>query len=54
MGYSLFDPLIAGGVAFWIILITGREVFKSHDELIWPEKIVCGHSDHQTASAGAT
>jgi hypothetical protein len=25
---------------------TGREVFASHEELIWPEKIVCGHSDH--------
>jgi Co/Zn/Cd efflux system component len=45
-GYSFFDPLIAGGVAVWFIVSTGREVLESHDELIWPEKIVCGHSDH--------
>jgi hypothetical protein len=25
------------------IASTGREVFQSHEELIWPEKIVCGH-----------
>jgi cobalt-zinc-cadmium efflux system protein len=45
-GYPLFDPLIAGGVAVWIIVSTGREVFESHEELIWPEKIVCDHPDH--------
>ena len=45
-GYSFFDPLIAGGIAFWIIVSTAREVFESHEELIWPEKIVCGHPDH--------
>ncbi len=45
-GYSFFDPLIAGGVAVWIIVSTGREVFGSHEELIWPEMIVCGHPDH--------
>jgi cation diffusion facilitator family transporter len=46
-GYSIFDPLIAGGIAVWIIISTVREVFASSDELIWPEKIVCGHSDEQ-------
>ena len=50
-GYSLFDPLIAGAVAVWFIVSTGREVFQSHDELIWPEKIVCGHSDHDDSRA---
>jgi hypothetical protein len=25
--------------------ITAREVFASSEELIWPEKIVCGHAD---------
>jgi cobalt-zinc-cadmium efflux system protein len=38
-GYFLFDPLIAGGVAVWFMVSTGREVFASHNELIWPEKI---------------
>jgi Co/Zn/Cd efflux system component len=46
-GYSIFDPLIAGGIAVWIIISTVREVFASSDELIWPEQIVCGHSDEQ-------
>jgi cobalt-zinc-cadmium efflux system protein len=44
--HPVFDPIIAGAVAIWFIVSTGREVFASHDELIWPEKIVCGHSDH--------
>jgi cobalt-zinc-cadmium efflux system protein len=50
-GYSFFDPLIAGGVAIWFIVNTGREVLESHDELIWPEKIVCCHTKHDTATA---
>ena len=50
-GYLFFDPLIAGGVAVWFIVSTGREVLESHDELIWPEKIVCGHSDHDERQA---
>ena len=45
-GYSFFDALIAGGIAIWFMVSTGGEVFASYDELIWPEKIVCGHSDH--------
>jgi Co/Zn/Cd efflux system component len=48
-GYAFFDPLIAGGVAVWFMASTGREVFQSHEELIWPEKIVCGHPDHNDA-----
>lgn len=53
-GYSFFDPLIAGGVALWIIVSTAREVVESHEELIWPERVVCGHPDHdepQTAKS---
>jgi cation diffusion facilitator family transporter len=45
-GYSLFDTLIAGAIGMWFIATTGKEVFESHDELIWPEKIVCGHPEH--------
>ena len=52
IGYSIFDPLIAAGIATWIIVSTVREVFASSEELIWPEKIVCGHSDHQEAAVG--
>lgn len=46
-GYSIFDPIIAGAVALWIIITTGKEVLQSHDELIWPDRIVCDHPDHQ-------
>ena len=45
-GYPVFDPIIAGAIAIWIIFTTGREVLESHDELIWPEKIICCHTDH--------
>jgi cobalt-zinc-cadmium efflux system protein len=49
--YSFFDPFIAGAIALWIIVTTAREVFESHEELIWPETIVCGHSDHDESRA---
>ena len=52
-GYSFFDPLIAGAVAVWFIVSTGREVFESHDELIWPEKIVCCHTIDEAVPAQA-
>jgi cobalt-zinc-cadmium efflux system protein len=51
-GYSIFDPIIAGAVALWLIVTTGKEVLESHDELIWPDKIVCDHPDH-SIHAGA-
>jgi cobalt-zinc-cadmium efflux system protein len=43
-GKSIFDPLIASFIALWIIGATIREVVGSREELIWPEKIVCGHA----------
>jgi cation diffusion facilitator family transporter len=45
-GYAIFDTIIAAAIALWFIKSTGKEVFQSHEELIWPEKIVCGHPDH--------
>jgi len=50
-GYSVIDPLIAAAVAVWFIASTGREALTSRDELIWPEKIVCGHAEHRGAAA---
>jgi divalent metal cation (Fe/Co/Zn/Cd) transporter len=44
-GYSVFDPIIACGIALWIIVSTMQEVFESREQLIWPEKVVCGHSE---------
>ncbi len=49
--YPAFDPLVAGAVAVWFIISTGREVFASHTELIWPEQLVCGHADHEAPNA---
>jgi cation diffusion facilitator family transporter len=53
-GHSIFDPLMAAAIAIWIIASTMREVFGSTGELIWPEKIVCGHSDHDEYPIVAT
>ena len=50
-GWSWFDPLVAGGIALWLIVSTLREVVGSHEELIWPEKISCGHSDDEEERA---
>jgi cobalt-zinc-cadmium efflux system protein len=49
-GYSFFDPLIAALIAAWIIWSTVREVISSHEELIWPARIVCGHSENREAA----
>jgi divalent metal cation (Fe/Co/Zn/Cd) transporter len=52
-GYFVFDPLIAGAIALWIIASTLREVLGSREELIWPERIVCGHPDEHGTRLGA-
>jgi cation diffusion facilitator family transporter len=52
-GLPIFDPLIAAVIALWIACSTAREVFTSHEELMWPEKIICGHPDHDQPSATA-
>ena len=48
-GLSFFDPLVAGMIALWIIASTIREVVASGDELVWPEKITCGHPGEEDA-----
>ena len=45
-GYAIYDTIVAAAIAVWFIVTTGKEVFQSHEELIWPEKIVCGHPEH--------
>ena len=52
-GRSVFDPIIAGAIAVWILLSTACEVLGSHAELIWPDKIVCGHPDHDQPGVAA-
>ena len=51
---SIFDPIIAGVIAVWLIVSTLREVISSRDELIWPTKISCGHSEREEAEAPLT
>lgn len=46
---SFFDPMVALAIGLWIIISTVREVASSRKELMWPEKITCGHSDHEQA-----
>jgi cation diffusion facilitator family transporter len=49
-GTPIFDPIIAGAVALWLIATTGREVIASSEELIWPGKLVCCHTQHEGAA----
>ena len=42
-GQVVFDPVIAFGVALWMIWSTLREMLGSHEALLWPEEPVCGH-----------
>lgn len=44
-GRSFFDPLIAAAVALWLIVGTVREVINSGEDLVWPERIVCCHTE---------
>ena len=44
-GYSLFDRLVAGAIAIWLIVTTALAVLNAHDELIWPENIACCHTE---------
>jgi cobalt-zinc-cadmium efflux system protein len=44
-GRSMFDALVAGALGLWIMGSTLREVVVSRDELIWPQRLECGHPD---------
>jgi divalent metal cation (Fe/Co/Zn/Cd) transporter len=48
-GYAIFDALVALAVGLWIAISTVRESLASGEELVWPEKIVCGHGQHGDA-----
>ena len=43
-GIALFDTVIALIIAVVIVASTLQAVMGSHKELMWPEKVVCGHS----------
>ena len=44
-GNPLFDPLVALLIAAIIIVTTVRTIINSHEELMWPENVSCGHGD---------
>jgi cobalt-zinc-cadmium efflux system protein len=42
-GRSFFDPLVALIIALWVLWSTLSEVLSSHEQLIWPETLICSH-----------
>jgi cobalt-zinc-cadmium efflux system protein len=44
-GRSAFDPLVALGVATWLIASTAMELRRSGEDLLWPENAVCSHEE---------
>jgi cobalt-zinc-cadmium efflux system protein len=46
-GESFFDALVALTIGLWLIVSTVREVMSSREELVWPQKITCGHPDDE-------
>jgi Co/Zn/Cd efflux system component len=42
-GRPLFDSVIALAIAGVIIVTTMHSVLGSHQELLWPENVMCGH-----------
>src|SRR5256712_4718293 len=49
-GSFLFDSLFALLIAAVVVITTLRAVVGSHEELLWPENVSCGHScGEQTA-----
>jgi cobalt-zinc-cadmium efflux system protein len=44
-GLPVFDALVALLIAAVILVTTIRSVAGSHQELMWPENVVCGHPE---------
>ncbi len=42
-GRPLFDTVVALVIAGIILVTTIRSVARSHQELLWPENVACGH-----------
>jgi cation diffusion facilitator family transporter len=53
-GQALFDALVAVAIGLWLIASTVREVMSSRRELVWPEKITCGHAAEEQAVRSST
>jgi cobalt-zinc-cadmium efflux system protein len=52
-GASIFDPLLAAGIAVWLIASTVQEIKQSGDALLWPQDARCPHED-RAATARAS
>jgi cobalt-zinc-cadmium efflux system protein len=46
-GSSLFDSLFALLIAAVVVITTLRAVMGSHEELLWPENVSCGHPERE-------
>ncbi len=42
-GSSLADPIAALAIAGAVVVPTLRAVLSSHEDLVWPENVTCGH-----------
>ncbi len=48
-GQFVFDPLVALGVAIWLIGSTAVELRRSGEDLLWPENAACSHEEAPAA-----
>jgi cobalt-zinc-cadmium efflux system protein len=48
-GNPIFDPLLALAIGAVIIGTTAQSIVGQHDELFWPERVLCGHEIDATA-----
>jgi cobalt-zinc-cadmium efflux system protein len=46
-GSFLFDPVAAFLIAVVVVTTTLRAVIGSHEELLWPENVSCGHPESE-------
>lgn len=53
VGRSYFDAWVALLVAFWFVASTLRAIIGAGEELIWPDKITCGHPDEERPAASS-
>jgi len=44
-GNSVFDSMFALLIAAVVVITTAQAVIGSHQELLWPENVSCGHAE---------
>lgn len=53
-GRPVFDPLVATGVAAWLLISTVQEVLRSRQALLWPEDARCPHEGVPSSATQTT